>query len=147
MPDKLKDPAASSWINWGQDHITVNRKSWNWFEFLALKTAELKLYLIDSKIEASKDNSTTCHSSKTCLLAKNEICEEDVKHCGQAPSDVVERDANVPKTQVVECDHPDEDNGEGKHLNFVKLICCRYFGLFGYLLQYGGIDGKFWKRD
>ena len=69
------------------------------------------------------EDSTTCHSCKTCPLSKNKICEQDVEHCGQTPPNVVERDAHVSEAQVVECDHPDKDDGEGKHLNFVLPMC------------------------
>ena len=68
-------------------------------------------YLINPKIEASKDDSTACHSCKTCPLSEDKICEQDVEHCGQTPPDVVEGNADVSETKVVECDHPDEDDG------------------------------------
>ena len=90
---------------------------------ICLRLENLELYLINSKIEASKDDSTACNSCKTCSLPKNEICEQDVEHCGQAPPDVVEGDAHMSQAQVVECDHPNKDDGEGKHLNFVFWMC------------------------
>ena len=127
VPDKLKEPAASSWLNdaiqmdrGGQDHIITNKSLKLHWHQQRMDWKE-RLYLIDPKIEAGKDDSTASHRCKTCPLPQNEVREQDIEHGGQAPPDVVERDAHVPEAQVVECDHPDEDNGEGKHLGFVHI--------------------------
>ena len=97
-----------------------------------------KFYLVNPKIEASEDDGTAGHSCKTRLLAENEICEQNVEDGGQTPSDVVEGYANVAEAEVVECDHPDEDDGERKHL----LKVCMKDLLISFLVTCFNIEGS-----
>jgi len=68
--------------------------------------------LINSHPEPDNDNDTTNDGSVRRFFSKNDVSCCDVENGGQWSADVVEGDADVFKTQVVECDHGHEHNWE-----------------------------------
>ena len=62
-----------------------------------------------------------CHKKNSCLSILSTWILDN------KPSDVVKRDANMLKAQVVECYHPYEDQGKWKDL---ENSCFTYIGYF-----------------
>ena len=73
-------------------------------------------FLIDSHPETNDDNEATDDGPERRFLPENEVRRRHVEDGREGAADVVEGNADVFQTQVVEDDHGHEDDRQGQDL-------------------------------
>ena len=84
------------------------------------RKASRSIFLINAKIETSNNSSTATNGTQWCFLAKDEVSHQNIEDRSQTPSNVIEGDTNILKTEIVEGDHANKDNGEREDLNIER---------------------------